>query len=84
MSIESMGGSDAAQGADTVSASSNPAAGPASVNGSTKLNSMAELREKEPELFRKIVEGLGMAMCNRMRRSQERSSRLKKEYMRNA
>ncbi|MBA3602870.1 MAG: hypothetical protein H0W50_04350 [Parachlamydiaceae bacterium] len=83
MSIDSIGNSDAAQGADSAPAA-NQASNPSSSNASTKFNSMAELREKEPELFRKIVEGLGMAMCSRMRRNQERNTRLRKEYQRNA
>ena len=84
MAIEPVDNSEEVKQANS-SQEANKTAPPGTVNGSTKFgNSMAQLREQEPALFNKIVEGLGMAMCQKMRRNQERNTRLRKEYQRNA
>ncbi len=84
MSIDSVANSDSTQGTGETPQTTQAPGAPSSTNASSKFNSLAELREKEPVLFKKIVEGLGMAMCNKMRRNQERNTRLRKEYQRNA
>ncbi len=78
-------GSGAAQGADAVNntPSAGSAGGGENVNGSTKFNSMAELRDKEPKLYKQILIGIGMGICNQSRRAQERHHRLMKEAERN-
>jgi len=54
------------------------------VNAMTKIGSMAELREKAPEVYKKMMEGLAMNMINEMRRRQDRLKKMMREYRRQA
>lgn len=59
---------------------SNAATAANGASGDTKFNSMEDLRKKEPKLYETIVTGLGIAICQKMRRNQERSKKLMREY----
>lgn len=49
------------------------------LNTNTKINSMDDLKKKAPKLYQKMLEGIGMAICNDMRDHQERIKRLMRE-----
>ena len=54
------------------------------VNSSTKLRTLADLKSKAPELWQKMLEGIGMNICNEMRRHQEELKDLRRKYEKNA
>lgn len=54
-----------------------------SSNSDTKINSLAELQEKAPEVWKAMLEGLAMNICNKMRDSQERLKQMMREAERN-
>ncbi|MFN4174174.1 MAG: hypothetical protein ACK4HV_03610 [Parachlamydiaceae bacterium] len=49
------------------------------VDSFTQVNSMADLKEKAPEVYRKMMEGIAMKICNQMKDSQERIKEMNRE-----
>lgn len=76
--------SPASQAQATTTSNAATAANATSEGGAAKFNSMEDLRNKEPKLYKTIVMGLGMAMCQKMRRDQERHRKIMREYRNNA
>lgn len=50
------------------------------VNSNTKISSLQDLKEKAPEVWQKMLEGIGMKICNEMRHHEERIKKLRREY----
>jgi hypothetical protein len=46
---------------------------------STKIRTLADLKSKAPEIWQKMLESLGMKICNEMRQHQERLKKLMRE-----
>ncbi len=68
------------QAASSSSSSAKAVNSGGTISGSTSFNSMDQLRKEEPELYKVIVEGLGVAMVQKMQRDQDRHHQLVKEY----
>lgn len=56
--------------------------GGAKANSNTKISSLADLKTKAPEVWQKMLEGIGMKICNEMRHHDERIKKLRREYER--
>lgn len=69
----------------TAPSSANPstAEAMASSNGgattSTKIGSLNDLKEKSPELYNKMMQGIATNICNEMKDHQDRLKRLMRE-----
>lgn len=50
------------------------------VNSSTTITSLEELKSKAPEVWQKMLEGIGMNICNEMRRHEDRIKELRRQY----
>jgi len=48
-------------------------------NSTTKISSIEDLKKKSPELYQKMLEGIGMAICNDMKEHQNRLKKLMRE-----
>ena len=65
-------------------------AGAAQSNGggkadsNTKISSLADLKSKAPEVWQKMLEGIGMKICNEMRHHDDRIKKLRREYERSS
>lgn len=58
-------------------ASSNPNS--TGVTSSTKINSIKELREKAPEVYQKMLEGIAMNICGKMKDHQDRLKQMMRD-----
>lgn len=54
--------------------------GKGTVNSNTKITSLQDLKEKAPEVWQKMLEGIAMNICNEMRHHEERIKKLRREY----
>lgn len=52
--------------------------------GSGGFNSMEDLKNSEPELYQKMMESIGMKICNQMRQHQAHLKEMMREARRNA
>jgi hypothetical protein len=52
---------------------------PSGLNASSKISSLADLKKKAPELYKKMLEGIGMSICNEMQHHQDRLKELMRE-----
>jgi len=50
-----------------------------SFDADTKISSVGDLREKAPEVFDKMMEGIAMNIISRMRKAQERLKKMWRE-----
>ena len=48
-------------------------------NSSTTVNSIKELREKAPEVYQKMLEGIAMNICGKMKDHQDRLKQMMRE-----
>jgi len=48
-------------------------------NSSTKIGDIGELKAKAPEIWEKYLESLGMSMCRRMQRQNDRIRKMMRE-----
>lgn len=63
----------------TAGAVASANASPTDVNASTKIGSLSDLKRKAPELYQKMIEGIGMKICGEMREHQDRLKKLMRE-----
>lgn len=49
------------------------------VTSSTKINSIKELREKAPEVYQKMLEGIAQNICGKMKDHQDRLKKMWRE-----
>lgn len=88
MSTEGVSSSQGSQSSSTGAVVAGSAAGKAGglseVTSSSSISSVAELRSKAPEIYQKMLEGIAMNICNKMKRNQEDLKKLRQEYQRNA
>ena len=49
------------------------------LTAATKIRNIADLKSKAPDLWNKMLESLGMKICNEMRHHQERLKKLQRE-----
>ncbi len=49
----------------------------------TQVNSMSDLKNKAPEVYQKMMEGIAMKICNEMKASQERIKDMNREARNN-
>lgn len=75
-------GSSQSRAAENVNA--NPPADKASgshakVTGNTKISSLEDLRKKAPKVWKQMMLGIAMNICNEMKKSQERIKKLMRE-----
>lgn len=52
------------------------------VTSSTKINSIKELREKAPEVYQKMLEGIAMNICGKMKDHQDRLKKMMRDATR--
>lgn len=74
-------GATQASGAATKSGPSGTAA---NYDSHTTINSMADLKNKAPEVYQKMLESIAMKICNEMRHHQENIKKMNDEARQNA
>lgn len=57
-------------------ASSNPTAG---LTSSSTISSLADLKKKAPAVYKMMMEGIAMNICNEMQKHQERLKQIMRE-----
>ncbi len=55
---------------------------PTGVTSSTTVNSIKELREKAPEVYQKMLEGIAMSICGKMKDHQDRLKKMMRDASR--
>ena len=55
-------------------------AGAAQANSNTRISSLSDLKAKAPEVWQKMLEGIGMKICNEMREHQDRLKKIRRDY----
>lgn len=56
----------------------------AAVSGKSKVSSLNELKEKAPEVYRAMVEGIATTICEEMKRNQEHLKKIMDDARRNS
>jgi hypothetical protein len=69
----------AAQGSDPSAASSPSAAGKPTASSSTKLSSVGDLQKQAPEVYKAMLEGIAINICNEMKDHQDRIKKMMQE-----
>lgn len=68
------------QSASQTETASNQSQAPAGTADSfTTVNSMSDLKNKAPEVYQKMMEGIAMKICNEMKSSQDRIKEMNRE-----
>lgn len=52
---------------------------PSGVTTHTKINSLQDLKKKAPQVYKMMMEGIAMNICNEMRSHQERLKKMMRE-----
>lgn len=68
----------------TTTATGTPTGTTGDFNASTPISSMADLKEKAPELYKAMMEGLAMNIVNEMRQHQEKLKEMQRQAQREA
>ena len=68
----------------TTTASSPSKATTGEFNASTAVSTMADLKEKAPEVYKAMMEGIAMHIVNEMKDHQTRLKEIQREAQRNA
>ncbi len=56
----------------------------ATINSSTSIGSLADLKRKSPTLYNAMMQGIGMSICNRMKDNQDHLKQMMDDYNRNS
>lgn len=51
-------------------------------SSATKVQSLQELKEKAPKVYKAILQGIAVNICNKMKDSEDRLKKLKESYNR--
>lgn len=63
----------------TQGASGTGAAADAEVTSATTISSLADLEKKAPKVYKAMLQGIAMNICNQMQHNQERLKKLMRE-----
>lgn len=80
--VSSASSSTATEGATSTSTSPTGTAG--EFNASTQIGSMSDLKDKAPELYKAMMQGLATNICNDMKDHQERLKEMQRQATRDA
>lgn len=80
------GAESAAAAAPSTGAPASHPAAPAApgYNSMTTIGTMAELKEKAPEVYNAMLQGIGMSICNEMKDHQDRIKKIMRDAERDA
>jgi hypothetical protein len=79
-SVDSVSSTESTSETSSSSEGGSGGGGPEEINGSTIIRSLAELKEKAPEVYQKMLEGMASNMCQEMKRNQDRIKKIMREY----
>lgn len=78
--VESTGSTTPAAAASDTKAAGEAKAGAGSYDSNETFGSLGELRDKQPELFNKMMEGLAQNIIMKIKRNETRLRELQKQY----
>lgn len=68
----------------TTTTSTTTTSKPATFNAATSISSMADLKEKAPDVYNAMMQGIAMTICNEMKHHQDKLKEMQRQAERDA